>query len=153
MFANEQSRVYEYDKDFKLVQCRLLKEANSFLHDFVVTDNYYVFFSVSYLTAYRVGVERARVTGACSFPAASIACCLCFVSPSETAWLLCSVKYPPLRHEVLWGTGVGPCLQTPNTVPFQRTLNTPKVYDRIGLPLHKPHLFLPLSVFSCLRGP
>eukprot|EP00752_Nemacystus_decipiens_P007508 g6709.t1 len=40
-----ESRVYEYDKDFRLVQSRLIKEASSFLHDFVVTDNYYVFFS------------------------------------------------------------------------------------------------------------
>lgn len=50
---HDQSRVYEYDEDFKLVQSRLLKEANSFLHDFVVTDNYYVFFSVSQVTVAR----------------------------------------------------------------------------------------------------
>eukprot|EP00903_Cladosiphon_okamuranus_P006159 g6060.t1 len=41
----KESRVYEYAKDFKLLQSRVIKEASSFLHDFVVTDNYYVFFS------------------------------------------------------------------------------------------------------------
>lgn len=41
--------MYEYDKGFKLLQSRVLKEADSFLHDFVVTDNYYVFFSVSWV--------------------------------------------------------------------------------------------------------
>lgn len=39
--------MYEYNSDFKMVQSRLLKEVDGFLHDFAVTENYYVFLSVS----------------------------------------------------------------------------------------------------------
>lgn len=40
--------MYEFDKAFSLLQSRLLKEVDGFLHDFAITDNYYVFFSVSF---------------------------------------------------------------------------------------------------------
>ncbi|CAM9278896.1 unnamed protein product [Ectocarpus sp. 6 AP-2014] len=41
----KETRLYEYDKNFKLLQSRLVKEANGLLHDFGVTDNYTIFFS------------------------------------------------------------------------------------------------------------
>ncbi|CAM9271037.1 unnamed protein product [Scytosiphon promiscuus] len=41
----KETRVYEYNSDFKMVQSRLLKEVDGFLHDFAVTENYYVFLS------------------------------------------------------------------------------------------------------------
>ncbi|CAM9702553.1 unnamed protein product [Ascophyllum nodosum] len=37
--------LYEYDKNFKLVQSRLMKDVKGLLHDFVVTDDHYVFYS------------------------------------------------------------------------------------------------------------
>ncbi|CAN0478374.1 unnamed protein product, partial [Laminaria digitata] len=42
---NTKTRVYEYNKDFELLQSRLLKGVSGFLHDFAVTDSHYIFYS------------------------------------------------------------------------------------------------------------